>query len=191
MLVPSSPEAARRGRLQHLVWHLGLVSLLACDVCRRRRGLGGPLGRHPYRLLPNHAQFDPYSGEPDARQQGEISDGPRGLRMILAQVQVDGGVGFQPLAQDLGELPVAIDGAIQLRGGEVRGNGLLHGLDVGDTELASNISKAAFERHLIVETCGAGDTTVKLLPPIVIDEDQLTDGLTRLGESVAQASAHR
>ncbi|MGA7834223.1 MAG: diaminobutyrate--2-oxoglutarate transaminase [Acidimicrobiales bacterium] len=74
---------------------------------------------------------------------------------------------------------------------KVRGNGLLHGLDVGDTELASNISKAAFERRLIVETCGVGDTTVKLLPPIVIDEAELTDGLTRLGESVAQASAHR
>ncbi len=73
----------------------------------------------------------------------------------------------------------------------VRGNGLLHGLDVGDTELALDISNAAFERNLIVEVCGAGDTTVKLLPPIVIDEDQLTDGLTRLGEAVAQASARR
>jgi diaminobutyrate-2-oxoglutarate transaminase len=74
---------------------------------------------------------------------------------------------------------------------KVRGNGLLHGLDVADTELASDISKAAFERHLIVETCGAGDTTVKLLPPIVIDEEQLSDGLTRLGDAVAQASARR
>jgi diaminobutyrate-2-oxoglutarate transaminase len=68
-----------------------------------------------------------------------------------------------------------------------RGNGLLCGLDVGDTQLASNIAAAAFERQLIVETCGAGDTTVKLLPPIVIDEDQLADGLARLRDAVASA----
>jgi diaminobutyrate-2-oxoglutarate transaminase len=74
---------------------------------------------------------------------------------------------------------------------KVRGNGLLQGLDVADTELATNISRAAFERHLIVETCGAGDTTVKMLPPIVIEEDELTDGLARLGDSVAQAISLR
>ena len=74
---------------------------------------------------------------------------------------------------------------------KVRGNGLLQGLDVADTELATNISKAAFERHLIVETCGAGDTTVKMLPPIIINEDELTDGLARLGDSVAQAISLR
>jgi diaminobutyrate-2-oxoglutarate transaminase len=68
-----------------------------------------------------------------------------------------------------------------------RGNGLLCGLDVGDSQLAADIAEAAFERRLIVETCGAGDTTVKLLPPIVIDEDQLTDGLARLRAAVADA----
>jgi diaminobutyrate-2-oxoglutarate transaminase len=74
---------------------------------------------------------------------------------------------------------------------KVRGNGLLRGLDVGDTDLATNISKAAFERHLIVETCGAGDTTVKMLPPLVIEEDELADGLARLSDAVAQATSLR
>ncbi len=72
-----------------------------------------------------------------------------------------------------------------------RGNGLLCGLDVGDTQLAADIAAAAFERRLIVETCGAGDTTVKLLPPIVIDEDHLADGLARLRDAVDSASALR
>lgn len=73
----------------------------------------------------------------------------------------------------------------------VRGNGLLCGLDVGSTELAARIADASFERHLIVETCGAGDTTVKLLPALVINDDQLHDGLTRLSDAVAQASSLR
>jgi diaminobutyrate-2-oxoglutarate transaminase len=73
----------------------------------------------------------------------------------------------------------------------VRGNGLLRGLDVGDTDLATNISKAAFERHLIVETCGAGDTTVKMLPPLVIEEDELSEGLNRLSDAVALATSLR
>lgn len=67
----------------------------------------------------------------------------------------------------------------------VRGNGLLAGLDVKDTALAANIAASAFERQLIVETCGEGDTTVKLLPPIVIDDDDLVEGLTRLRDAVA------
>lgn len=69
----------------------------------------------------------------------------------------------------------------------VRGNGLLCGLDVGDTQLASDIAQRCFERQLIVETCGTDDTTVKLLPPIVIDEAQLADGLARLRDAVAHA----
>jgi diaminobutyrate-2-oxoglutarate transaminase len=73
----------------------------------------------------------------------------------------------------------------------VRGNGLLCGLDVGDTQLAADIAQGAFDRKLIVETCGAGDTTVKLLPAIVIDEDQLAEGLTRLGDAVAQTRSPR
>jgi diaminobutyrate-2-oxoglutarate transaminase len=72
-----------------------------------------------------------------------------------------------------------------------RGNGLLCGLDVGDSQLAADIAATAFERRLIVETCGAGDTTVKLLPPIVIDEEQLADGLARLRDAVDSACALR
>jgi diaminobutyrate-2-oxoglutarate transaminase len=71
----------------------------------------------------------------------------------------------------------------------VRGNGLLCGLDVADTQVASEIAHDAFRRQLIVETCGAGDTTVKLLMPLVIDEDQLNDGLDRLATAVAHATS--
>jgi diaminobutyrate-2-oxoglutarate transaminase len=74
---------------------------------------------------------------------------------------------------------------------EVRGNGLLCGLAVGDTALATAISRHAFERRLIVETCGPGDTIVKLLTPLVIEPAQLDEGLTRLALAVEQATAAR
>ncbi len=69
----------------------------------------------------------------------------------------------------------------------VRGNGLLCGLDLGDTERAAAISQGAFERGLIVECCGPGDTVVKILAPLVIDEDTLAEGLRRLADAVSAA----
>jgi diaminobutyrate-2-oxoglutarate transaminase len=73
----------------------------------------------------------------------------------------------------------------------IRGNGLLCGLAVGDTELAAAISRHAFERRLIVETCGPGDTIVKLLTPLIIEPAQLDDGLERLALAVEQATSAR
>jgi diaminobutyrate-2-oxoglutarate transaminase len=69
----------------------------------------------------------------------------------------------------------------------VRGNGLLCGLDVADTARAAAISNGAFERGLIVECCGPGDTVVKILAPLVIDEATLNEGLSRLADAVAAA----
>jgi diaminobutyrate-2-oxoglutarate transaminase len=74
---------------------------------------------------------------------------------------------------------------------DVRGNGLFCGLDVRDTTLAEDIAQNAFARNLIVETCGAGDTTVKLLMPLVIEEDLMIEGLCRLNDAVAQARSSR
>jgi diaminobutyrate-2-oxoglutarate transaminase len=72
-----------------------------------------------------------------------------------------------------------------------RGSGLLCGLDVGSTSKAADIATAAFNRRLIVETCGAGDATIKLLPPLVVTDDELVDGLARLADAVSDVSARR
>jgi diaminobutyrate-2-oxoglutarate transaminase len=69
---------------------------------------------------------------------------------------------------------------------DVRGKGLVWGLDVGCGELASAISKAAFHRGLIVETCGAHDQVVKLLPPLTILESELNQGLQILSDSIEE-----
>lgn len=68
--------------------------------------------------------------------------------------------------------------------GEVRGRGLLQGIACGVPGLAENISKAAFERGLIVETSGPNGEVIKLMPPLTIDEIGLERGLARLEESI-------
>jgi len=58
-----------------------------------------------------------------------------------------------------------------------RGRGMMRGIDVGSGEIASRVTNAAFERGLIIETSGARDEVVKVLAPLVIDDDQLMNGL--------------
>lgn len=69
-------------------------------------------------------------------------------------------------------------------GAEVRGRGLLQGIRFENTELSSAISTAAFERGLLIETSGADGEVVKLLPPLVIEPEDLTAGLGILVEAV-------
>lgn len=70
---------------------------------------------------------------------------------------------------------------------EVRGCGLAHGLAFTDGELADKVCAAAFERGLLVETAGPRGEVVKLLPPLTIDDDELTHGLSVLSEAVDAA----
>lgn len=72
---------------------------------------------------------------------------------------------------------------------EVNGKGLLCGLHVKDTELANRVTNAAFDRQLIIETCGAGDQVVKLLPPLTTTIDEFRDGLERLTDAFAATLA--
>ena len=68
---------------------------------------------------------------------------------------------------------------------EVRGRGLAYAFDIkGDTSMAGEISSFAFDEKLIVETCGSEDQIVKFLPPLVIDEETLIEGLKRLEKAV-------
>jgi diaminobutyrate-2-oxoglutarate transaminase len=67
-----------------------------------------------------------------------------------------------------------------------RGRGLIQGLVCAVPEQGRRISRAAFEKGLIVETSGAEGQVVKLLPPLVIEESRLQDGLQILERSVSE-----
>jgi len=69
-------------------------------------------------------------------------------------------------------------------GFQVRGRGMIWGLDVQSGELAQQISSTAFEQGLVIETSGATDQVVKLLPPLTTEYQELQAGLDLLERAV-------
>ncbi|MBF6329314.1 diaminobutyrate--2-oxoglutarate transaminase [Nocardia transvalensis] len=69
-------------------------------------------------------------------------------------------------------------------GVSTRGRGLVHGLVFDEASQAGKVSRIAFEHGLLVETSGAEDEVVKLLPPLTITDDELDHGLSILGRAV-------
>ncbi|MCY3569034.1 MAG: diaminobutyrate--2-oxoglutarate transaminase [Chloroflexi bacterium] len=69
--------------------------------------------------------------------------------------------------------------------GTVRGRGLLIGLHTPLDGLASAVARAAFERGLLIETSGgAASDVIKLMPPLIIEDEELERGLAILRDSV-------
>lgn len=67
----------------------------------------------------------------------------------------------------------------------VRGRGLMMGIACdSDRTLAGRVSKAAFERGLVIETSGAHDEVLKFLPALTITDDELRRGLAIVRESL-------
>jgi diaminobutyrate-2-oxoglutarate transaminase len=82
----------------------------------------------------------------------------------------------------------------EIHGGVVRGRGMIYGIEFPDAQLAREISRAAFERGVVVETAGRSDEVLKILPPLTIPDASLNDGLDIIAdcvESVAAAGAGR
>jgi len=68
----------------------------------------------------------------------------------------------------------------------VRGRGLIQGLECPIAELAPAVSERAFKHGVILETSGPDSSVVKLLPPLVIDDERLRRGLDVLAGSFAE-----
>jgi 4-aminobutyrate aminotransferase len=66
--------------------------------------------------------------------------------------------------------------------GDVRGLGLMVGVEFGkpgapDTTTAKAVDKAAFERGLMLLTCGTFDNVIRWIPPLVVKEEQIAEAL--------------
>jgi len=60
---------------------------------------------------------------------------------------------------------------------EVRGKGMVLGLDVTTGERAKAIVEECFKAGLLIASCGTGGRVVKLIPPLTIPDEDLSKGL--------------
>ena len=67
---------------------------------------------------------------------------------------------------------------------EVRGIGLIWGIDVHDEILSKSIAQEAFKNGLIIERAGRKNEVVKIMPPLVIEDEKLIKGLKILKEII-------
>ncbi|MEZ6132583.1 MAG: diaminobutyrate--2-oxoglutarate transaminase [Planctomycetaceae bacterium] len=72
---------------------------------------------------------------------------------------------------------------------EVRGRGMIQGIQFADHRIAQAVSREAFERGLIIETSGPDDEVIKTLPPLTISDELLDQGLQILADSTAAVVA--
>ncbi|WP_202081118.1 diaminobutyrate--2-oxoglutarate transaminase [Caldalkalibacillus salinus] len=68
--------------------------------------------------------------------------------------------------------------------GKTRGRGFMQGIACGADGIAEEVCAEAFQRGLIMETSGPKDEVVKLLIPLIIDDEGLDKGINILRDSV-------
>ncbi|MBU6492797.1 MAG: diaminobutyrate--2-oxoglutarate transaminase [Burkholderiales bacterium] len=72
----------------------------------------------------------------------------------------------------------------------VRGRGLIQGLVTpGRNDMANRIAREAFRHGVVIETSGANDEVLKILPALTIEDDLLKRGLEVIEQSVAHVLA--
>ena len=72
---------------------------------------------------------------------------------------------------------------------ELRGLGLIWGIEfekIPVNGFSDKVIDTCFKKHLIIEGAGRKNSVVKLMPPLVIEEEQLVHGLHILKEAIAE-----
>ncbi len=115
------------------------------------------------------------------------------LAAALASVQVIREERLSENAAALGER--LMDGLEELQGrfpviGDVRGRGLMVGSEFTikgepSKEMAKAVQKACLDRNLMLLTCGPTDNTIRWIPPLVVNEQQIDEALMTFEEALA------
>ena len=79
--------------------------------------------------------------------------------------------------------------AAQHEGAVAKGRGLARGLGFEDPDVAGKVSKAAFDRKLLLETSGPSSEVIKIMPPLTISDEELEKGLEIIRDSVRSVLA--
>ena len=72
---------------------------------------------------------------------------------------------------------------------DVRGKGLMIGVQLASGEIADAVQMQAFDRGLLV--LEAGDDCVRMSPPLVVTAEEMATAVRIFGESVAHVAGHR
>lgn len=68
-----------------------------------------------------------------------------------------------------------------------KGRGMMQGVEMPSGEMASRVVELAFAEGLIIETSGPRGEVVKILAPLIIEEDELDEGLQILFDAIGAA----
>ncbi len=69
---------------------------------------------------------------------------------------------------------------------KTRGRGMIWGLEFPQQGFAEAVSTRAFEKNLVIETAGAESQVVKFLPPLIIEEQTLREGLQIIDDAIGE-----
>jgi acetylornithine/N-succinyldiaminopimelate aminotransferase len=149
------------------------------DVMTVAKGLAGGVPIGAVLAAPRADVFEPgdhgstFGGNPLA-----CAVGLAVLRTIdeehLVERALSGGDHFTELISELAERGAPIGG--------VRGRGLMLGVALS-APVARSVAAAALQQGLIVNA--VGDTTIRLLPPLIISRDEIEEAMRRLGNAFA------
>ena len=67
-----------------------------------------------------------------------------------------------------------------------RGIGLMWGIEFNDGKLSRSVLDKCFEKGLILELAGRGDSVLKIMPALTIEDELLTKGLDIIKESIKE-----
>lgn len=76
----------------------------------------------------------------------------------------------------------AINNDFSDRGFDVRGKGMIQGIDLIEGSVSKKIASECFNRGLLVGPCGTGGRVIKLIPPLTIPDEDLEEGLRIFAE---------
>lgn len=158
--------------------HLGIDPDLVC-LAKGIGGYGTPMG-----LLLIKPELDQWSpGEHTGTFRGQNLSFVAGTAALdyfeddgfLAEVRRKGALTEERLVSIIQNANTGI---------ELRGCGMIHGLDMGTGEKAAAVVAEAFKQNLIVPSCGPHGRVVKVMPPLTIEDDVLNEGLERLEKAI-------
>jgi acetylornithine/N-succinyldiaminopimelate aminotransferase len=167
------------GRTGHLYAYQGTG--VVPDVLTSAKGLGGgfPVGammvREEYAALGPGNHGSTFGGNPLAMAAVKAVLGVVGDPAFLEEVRFKGTV----LKNALIKLAEAVPGA------EVRGEGLLLGLDLGDTDLAREVFEHCLDEGVLVNLVGG--TTIRMAPPLTVSRTEVRAALDTFRGGVYQS----